>query len=295
MDSNSTQLAGLVPLFLLMLVVGLELTPADFKRVLATPRAIVVGTLAQILLLPAMTWAVVSALGLSPAFAAGAVLVAIAPGAGISNIFAALARVNVALSVTLTAIASVLAVVTLPIIASLALGELLGDATTVEVPVGGLMLQLAFSLLLPLSLGMALRTRYPERADKLAPTLQRVMIGAIVLVVVVSVAFSDEEQLEYDIEPVAFIAAGVWTLAAMLIGWTIATLLRLSTPDRFTFLIEFSARNIAISSIVALSGLGRIDLTFFSGVYGAVGFPLVAAVVLWRRRMQSPERAPKPG
>ena len=64
MESNLAQLVGLVPLFLLMLVVGLELTPADFKRVLATPRAIVGGTLAQILLLPALMWAVAWALDL---------------------------------------------------------------------------------------------------------------------------------------------------------------------------------------------------------------------------------------
>ena len=109
-------------------------------------------------------------------------------------------------------------------------------------------------------------------------------MGVLVLVVVVSIAFADEEQLEYDVEPVAFIAAGVWTLAAMLIGWTIATLLRLSASDRFTFLIEFSARNIAVASIVAMSGLGRVDLTFFSGIYFSVGYPLAGAAVLWRRR-----------
>ena len=87
---------------------------------------------------------------------------------------------------------------------------------------------------------------------------------------------------------VAFVAAGVWTLAAMAIGWGTAFALRLPAEDRFTFLIEFSARNIAVATIVAMSGLGRFDLTFFSGVYIAIGYPLAGAAVWLRRRAVSP-------
>ena len=87
----------------------------------------------------------------------------------------------------------------------------------------------------------------------------------------------------------ALLAAGVWTLSAMAIGWGVAGLLRLPADDRFTFLIEFSARNIAVATIVAMSGLGRIDLSFFSGVYAMVGYPLTATAVLLRRRMRRPK------
>lgn len=281
---NPEQLAGQFVLFLLMLVVGLELTPADFRRVLASPRAVVAGTLGQILLLPAMTWAVVWGLGVSPVFGAGAILVAVSPGAGMSNVFAALARANVALSVTLTAVASVLAVVTLPTVASLGMRLFLGDEAAVEIPVANLMTQLALSLLLPISLGMWLRTRHPQRADRVAPILHRLTIAAIALVVVLSIAFSEANPGDIEGSLVAFVAAGVWVVAAMGIGWSIAALLGLNSEDRFTFLIEFSARNIAVASIVALSGLGRLDLTFFSGIYAAVGYPLVALLVFWRRR-----------
>ena len=97
-------------LFVLMTIVGMELTVDDFRRVVAAPRAVIGGTLGQLLLLPLMTWGLVVGLGLAPIFGAGAVLVAVSPGAGISNVLAAVARANVALSVTLTAFASVLAV-----------------------------------------------------------------------------------------------------------------------------------------------------------------------------------------
>lgn len=292
---NVQQLSGQLVLFLLMLVVGLGLTPADFRRVLATPHTVIAGTLGQILLLPAMTWAVVWGLGVSPVFGAGAILVAVSPGAGMSNIVAALARANVALSVTLTAVASALSVVTLPVVASFGMRVFLGSQTSVEIPVANLTIQLLLSLLLPISLGMWLRTRRPDLADRLTPIVHRLTVAALVVVVGVTLAFTEADQIDTEGSGIAFVAAGVWVVAAMAIGWTMAALLGLNSEDRFTFLIEFSARNIAVASIVALSGLGRLDLTLFSGVYAAVGYPLLGVLVLWRRRRFRMSGAAVPG
>ena len=103
------------------------------------------------------------------------------------------------------------------------------------------------------------------------------------LVVVISIGFA-EDPFDFEGSGVALAAAAVWTVSAMAIGWSLAALLRLSSEDRFTFLIEFSARNIAIASIVALSGLGRLDLTLFAGIYATVGYPLTGLLVFWHRR-----------
>lgn len=285
---QSAQIIGPILLFLLMSVVGLELTVDDFRRVAKKPSAIVGGTLSQILLLPVMTWAIVVVFGLDPAFGAGAVLVAVAPGAGISNILAALARANAALSVTLTAIASVLAVVTLPTIASVGMEVFLDTTTDVDVPVGSLVGQLIFMLLVPITLGMTIRARRPDLADRIGPWVQRLTVVVMGIAVVATVALADEEQMSMGTDPIAFLAAGVWTLCAMAIGWTTAWMLGLNSADRFTFVIEFGARNIAVSAIVALSGLGRLDLTFFSGLYAAIGYPIVFVAAFWRRRRLAP-------
>lgn len=282
---DATQIIGPFVLFLLMSVVGLELTVDDFRRVAKKPRAVVGGTLSQIVLLPLMTWAVVQVFALDPVFGAGAILVAVAPGAGISNILTALARANAALSVTLTAVASVLAVVALPTIASVGMRVFLDTESAVEIPVGSLVGQLVFMLLVPIVGGMAVRARAPEFADRIAPRVQRGVLVAITLAVVLSAAFVDDEQISSSAaNPRAFAAAFAWTLSAMGIGWTTARLLNLSEADRFTFVIEFGARNIAVSAIVALSALGRLDLTFFSGVYMAVGYPIAVGAAIWRRR-----------
>jgi BASS family bile acid:Na+ symporter len=168
----------------------------------------------------------------------------------------------------------------------------LDDAGDVEVPVVTLVLQLGFSLLLPIGIGMAVRARSPRVAGRIAPRLQRLTLAVIGVAVAVGVATAPDEQVDFEGSGVALIAAGVWTLAAMAIGWGTATLLRLPSEDRFTFLIEFSARNIAVASIVALSGLGRLDLSFFSGVYMAVGYPLAFGAAFWRRRTHPAPEAP---
>jgi BASS family bile acid:Na+ symporter len=280
----AAEMLGPLMLFLLMTVVGLELTIADFKRVFSTPAAVIVGTLAQIVLLPAMTIAVVWALDVNPVFGAGAILVAVSPGAGMSNILAAVAGANVALSVTLTAAASVLSVVTLPIVASFGMSHFIGEGAPVDVPVGDLILQLILTLLVPIGVGMWLRSRYRERAEEIAPKLQRWILALIGILIGVMFMVVEQDQMDLSGAGIAFVAAGVWTLCAMAIGWIIATALRLDLSDRVTFVIEFSARNVAVASIVAMSGLGRMDLTLFSGVYFVVGYPLSILVAVWHRR-----------
>jgi BASS family bile acid:Na+ symporter len=298
MASEANQLLGPFMLFSLMFVVGLELTPADFRRVASAPRAVVVGTLAQLLLLPLMTWVVVTSLGVSPVFGAGAVLVAVSPGAGLSNVLVALCGANIALSVTLTAVSSVLAVVTLPVVTSIAMRVFLDEETNIEVQVAPLMQQLTFALLLPIGLGMTVRTKFPQFVHRHKRALQRIagaIIAVLITAVVVLSVMEDEQPDLAGIERV-LVAAVVWTAAAMVLGWGIASLLRLPRADRATFLIEFSARNIAVATIVALSSLGRLDLTLFSGAYGAVGFPMVVvAAIIMRRRFRRADGEIVPG
>jgi len=292
---EATALLGPFTLFLLMICVGLELSPADFRRVVAAPRAVIGGTLGQLAALPLLTWVLVAVLEVPPIFGAGAVLVAVSPGAGISNVLVAAAGANIALSVTLTALASVLSVVTLPTVAAVGMRAFLGDAIEIEVPVGLIMLQLALSLLLPIGLGMGLRARRPDFVAKHGRRLQSAAMGLIALILVVGIGASGGGGLDFEDARAGFLAAGVWTLAAMLIGWTTAAALRLPPADRFTFLIEFSTRNIAVAAIVAMSGLGRLDLTLFSGAYVAVGYPLAfGAVALrrWRGFPADPARPP---
>jgi BASS family bile acid:Na+ symporter len=292
-----SQALGPIVLFSLMIVVGLQLTPEDFRRVFANRRAVVGGTLAQLAFLPLLTWGVVSLFGLSPAMSAGAVLLSAAPGAALSNVMTAVSRAHVALSVTLTAVSSVLAAVTLPALTAIGMRVFLEDSARVEVPLAHLVGQLVMFLLIPILLGMLVRAKRPDSALRYASWANRFALVAIVLLTFMSAA-SGSAALPPGSEFVRAIAAAVvWTFAAMAIGWGVALLLGLDANDRFTFLIEFSARNIALAFIIATASLGRLDLALFSGAYSMTGFPLVmAASALRGRYAKSPALlAPREG
>jgi BASS family bile acid:Na+ symporter len=281
---DESQLIGPLVLVALMIVVGLQLTPADFRRVLGAPRVVVVGTLGQLLLLPIMTWCVLSLLGLPPIFGAGAVLLAAAPGAGMSNVMTAIARAHVALSVTLTAMTSVLAPITLPALTAVGVRVFLGDAAEIEVPVALLFGQLFAFLLLPIGIGMLLRARRPEAALRYISLANRVAVVAIIVLTIVS-AVGGSDTLPSSGEVVRVIPAALaWTFGAMGVGWVLATLLDLDADDRFTFLVEYSARNIALAFIVAVASFGRLDLALFAGVYAVTGFPVVIVLAVVRGR-----------
>lgn len=276
---------GPLTLFFLMTVVGLQLVPADFRRVVAVPKAVIIGTLAQILLLPLMTWALVTSLGLPPELSAGAMLLAASPGAGMSNLMAAIAGAHVALSVTLTAISSVLAVVTLPAITGLGLALFLGEGRSdVAVPVERLMGQMLAFLLLPIGVGMLLRARIGEGVQDAIPWINRLAIVGIIAMSLLGGATSELELPTGRALALVALASVLWTWLAMAIAWALGALLDLDADDRFTFLVEFSARNVALAFIVALSSLGRLELGLFAGVYALAGYPQVIVLSMWRGR-----------
>lgn len=272
----------------LMFVVGLQLTPADFQRVLEAPRAVIGGTLGQLMLLPLMTWGIVSVFDAPPVLAVGAILLAATPGAGMSNVMSAISGANVALSVTLTAVASFLAVGTMPLMASIGIDTFLGDAVDVDVPLVTLFSQLVLALAVPIGIGMLVRSRRPEASVRYVARANRFAVIAILVLTPLS-ALGNNELLPSGAELLLAISAGLaWTFAAMAIGWGVGSLLRLDEDDRFTFLIEFSARNIALTVIVAIGSLGRIDLALFAGAYSMIGFPLVIVLSILRgRRMRA--------
>jgi len=292
MESLESLLSPVI-LFSLMVVVGLQLVADDFRRVFSAPRAVVGGTLGQLLLLPLMTWGVVTVLPVSPMFAAGAVLLAATPGAAMSNVMTAVAGANVALSVTLTAFSSLLAVATLPILTAVGIATFVGDGVDVEVPVAAMVAQLVAFVGMPIGVGMVVRAHKPEAAKRYATRANRFAVFAILILTGLSMA-SGEGMSSFPSGAefgVAALAALTWTLCAMAIGWGVAILIALEGDDRFTFLVEFSARNLALTIIIAVGALGRLDLGLFAVAYSMSGFPLVIVCAIVRGRMSRARRA----
>jgi predicted Na+-dependent transporter len=139
---------------------------------------------------------------------------------------------------------------------------------------------------------MWIRQRWPDFCLRNTRRLQRYALVGIFAVVVLAVALGENPGEEISLSDLddALLGGALWTLAAMGVGYVLATAMRLPADDRITFVIEFSARNMAVAAIVAISGLGRLDLTLFSGAYVAVGYPLCAGFAIWqgRRRGRDP-------
>jgi predicted Na+-dependent transporter len=133
---------------------------------------------------------------------------------------------------------------------------------------------------------MTLRARRPEFVARNLRHLQRAVMIAIGALIAIAIPFVDTAEmgkLSFTDAPAALVASVVLTLAAMGLGWGVARALGLPADDRFTFLIAFTARNIAVAAIVALSGLGRLDLALWSGVHWVTAYPLAAVAALGRR------------
>jgi len=266
---------------LMMLVVGLELTLEDFRRIRRCPKRVLVGTAGQLILLPLIAAGLAWALDPPPHIVAGMVLVAACPGGAISNYYVYLARADVALSVTLTAVSTALAFVTLPVLTFLGFQLLYGQQGTVPVPVSHMISQLLVLLLLPTVAGMWIRHRWTSLVKCKGVMLRRISIGALV-VLVVFVIQSQAENLGVQIGRL-LLATVLFTLLAMTAGAATAWKLKLKADDRFTFAAEYAARNLGIATVVGATLLGHTEFVVFAAAFFIIQVPLILAAVMLRR------------
>jgi BASS family bile acid:Na+ symporter len=268
--------------FLTMIVVGLDLTAADFERVRQKPGLVAAGLLGPLLLLPPAALLLVRVLAPPAHLEAGLLLIASCPVGGISNTYNYLARASTALSVTLTGTSCLLAVVTMPLVArffELSLGRPFGF----EIPVAALLGQLVVMLLVPIALGMGLRRLAPAFAARHERAFRAVaMVGLALLVAFVIVQETD--RFREGMAQTVALAAGLVVLA-LAAGALVGLAVRAGSSDRFTLSVEFATRNVAVATVVAITLLGEVRFAVFATVYFLVELLIVGVVITaWRRR-----------
>ncbi len=270
-----------VVVIMMMFVVGMELSLEDFRRVHGYPKPVLVGTAGQLIILPLI--AVLLTLVLDPPrhIVAGMVLVAACPAGAISNFYVYLARANVALSVTLTAVTTILAFVTLPVLIALGFKLLLDQQEAVPVPIRDMMSQLFVVLLLPTAAGMWVRHRWTAWVRRHGSLLRQVSMGALVLLI----AFIIQDQAENLATQIGelLLTAALFTLFAMAAGAVTGRGLGLSSRDRFSFMVEYAARNMAIATVVGASLLGQTEFVLFAAAFFLIQVPLMLVAVAFQR------------
>ena len=271
----------LLPLGLafIMFVLGLGLQRADFARVLARPRAIVAGLVAQLVLLPVSAAMIAWAAGLGPVPALGLMLLAACPGGVTAGMVTHLARGDTALSVSLTALTSAAAFLTVPLVVWLASAAFVGDALTVRLPVGQTVGTLLLVTLLPLCAGMGLRARLSPLWRK---HLSRAATAVFVLIVVHTFVVHRDAIVVHlgALGP----ATLVLNLVTMATGALIGALVRLDAPGKVALAMECGIQNSALGITLAVSVLGQPALAAPSVIYALVMNLSAFAVIVGRRR-----------
>lgn len=280
-DVASTILLPAVLAFI-MFSLGLGLTTADFGRIVRQPRALLVGALCHFVLLPLVCFGLVKVAGLTGAFAVGFMILAACPTGTTSNLLTYLARGDVALALSFTAVASVLTIFTLPFIVTWSLAHFGGAERMVEVPVGMMMAQVFLMLGLPVALGMALRAWREPLALRLEPRFTKVATVLFVLVVVAAIAKN------WDMARTAFPTlaplALVLNVSMLAVGFLVAWLARLSRRQSVTLGIESAVQNATLALVIAGSVLNDGAMAIPGAVYGIVmyGGGLLFALLMRR-------------
>ena len=260
----------LLPLILafIMFSLGLGLTPADFRRIFAQPRALLVGVVCHFVLLPLACYLLLTLFGMGGVFAVGFMLLAACPTGSTSNLLTYLARGDVALALSFTAVASVLTIFTLPIVVTWALGHYLGAARAVDVPVGLMMGQVALVLGLPVSLGVLARARFSAWALRFEPRATRVATLLFILIVVLAV-LKNWALLRDNFAALAPFAV-LLNVSMLCVGFAVAWAARLSRSQSVTLGIETAVQNAALSLVIASSVLKDDAMAIPGALYGVL-------------------------
>lgn len=239
-------------LIILMFLLGIGLKVESFKEVFRRPKAVLVGTFAQIILLPAVAFGVASFFELPPLFFMGMMLIACSPGGSSSNVFSMLAKGDVALSITLTAISSVVTLFTIPVIMGyVAQYVSVNSGMEISLPVGKLLVQNILLVFLPMLAGVLFKLWKKEMAQKVEKVLGKFAFPALmILASVFFFQYPDEIISNFSLLGVS---VSVLILSCMLLGVVSAYLFGLKSPQRRTIVIEVGMQNAAQAIAIASS------------------------------------------
>jgi BASS family bile acid:Na+ symporter len=285
--------AGLpVALAVIMFGLGLALTVDDFRRIGSQPRPVGVALAAQVLVLPLICFGIVVALGLDPVLAVGMMLLAASPGGTSANLFSHLFRGDVALNITLTAVNSLLAVLTLPVLVNLAVAYF-DPAGAGDIGLQfGKTVQVFAIVLVPVSIGMTVRRFAPgfaARADKPVRIASAVALAAVTI----GALAAERENIGRYLADVG-IAATLFCICSLAVGYLAPRVFGVGPRQAIATAFEVGVHNSTLAIAIAVSVLGNEQLAVPAAVYGVVMFPLALAAGIILSRLD-PERPASTG
>lgn len=268
----------------IMIALGLELTTADFRRVVSQPRGVGIGLLNLAVVSPALAFGVAQLFGLPAGLAVGLVLLGASPGGTMANVLTHLARGDTALSVTITAISSLAAAVTVPLYLELASRHFDAQALVGDIAIGSIVARVFLVTVIPVGVGMWLRHRWPDRVMAARPRVAKLAAGLFVLVVAGAIVSEHDTVLD-NVGGVlgAVVALNVTALA---IGFTVSKLARLDDRQATAIGLELGIHNAALA--IAVGSALATELTVPAAVYGSIMFVSGGLFARVMRRRNAP-------
>lgn len=270
----------------IMFSLGLGLTVTDFSLVFTEPKAFAIGITNQMIVLPIVGFGIATFFGLSGEMAVGLMILTCCPGGVTSNILTKLAKGDTALSISYTAVVSVVTVISLPLIVGFSMDHFMGEAAP-DIDILGLGITMFLLTALPVMLGMSLRRFAVELTDKIEPGASKLAAGLFVIIVIAAIVSEFDTLIDnLDTLGPAVIVLNVMMLG---IGWQSAIMLSLSDHRATTVAIESGIQNASVGITVGglimapAAGATLSTLSLPSGVYGVLMYLVIAPFLFWRR------------
>ena len=267
-------------LAIIMLGMGMTLIPNDFTRIIKDPKAILIGLTNQLIFLPIVGFLLAIAFGLSPVMAVGLMILATCPGGPTSNLITQVCKGNIALSVTLTAIASIVSILTIPFILSYAL-DYFGSGTnvTIKLPIIDTIVQIMGITVIPISLGMLIRrfkSNFARRMEKPMRIVSTV-IFILVFIAVIAANFNIVGQAMKEVGLVTLLL-NILTLG---LGYLTARLFKLNLKNAISISVESGIQNGALAFVIATSILNNVEMGIPTAAY-VIWMYITGGILMWQ-------------
>ncbi|WKK65731.1 bile acid:sodium symporter family protein [Lutimonas zeaxanthinifaciens] len=281
---NAAELIGNVflpvSLGIIMLGMGMTLVPTDFSRILRYPKSVIIGLTNQLIFLPAIGFALALAFDLNPVMAVGLMVLSACPGGATSNLITQVSKGNIALSVTLTAFASVMSILTIPLILSFALEYFIGrTGVEIELPISDTVIQIMGITVIPISIGMFIRKHRPQFAIRMEKPM-RVASTVIFILVFIGVLAANAEKLAEGMKEAGLVTLAL-NITTMGIGYLTAKFFKLKMENAISITIESGIQNGTLAFVIVTSILKNVEMGIPTGAYSIWMF-VTGGILMWR-------------
>jgi BASS family bile acid:Na+ symporter len=274
---QTTAIILAVSLAIIMLGMGLSLVADDFKRIFVQPKAIIIGLVNQIILLPLIAFSLALLFPLQPEVAVGVMILAACPGGATSNLISHLAKADAALSVTLTAFSSFITIITIPFIVNFSLEQFLDQSNMIQLDIFQTFLQILMIIIIPVSLGMLIRKRKESFALKMGKPV-RIASALLLILVIIGIIIKEKENLVASFKEAGAVIITL-NIIVMLVGYFSAKTFKVSPKRALSIAIESGIQNGTLGITVAVVLLQNSTFAIVSALYGVLMLFTGAAVV----------------